>query len=144
MIYLKVFIEYFCYYTAFEVVFNAMARVFGWYTTMPEGRSKWTFEGSVSILSSVTAALACLLLFIIGDNEVLSKWYFVPVFAIVSGVVLTVSEFISGVIFNKLLKLKLWDYSNEPFNLFGLITLYRSIGWTLIGIAIWFINVYLK
>lgn len=50
--------------------------------------------------------------------------------------VITLFEFISGMIFNKLLKLKVWDYSDRPFNIKGQICPLYSVLWGLLCIPI--------
>ena len=52
---------------------------------------------------------------------------------LVTGVSLTLLEYIAGLIFVKGLKTALWDYSNEPFNLQGVICLRFSLCWLLAG-----------
>lgn len=41
--------------------------------------------------------------------------------------IITVFEFISGCVVNKLLQWNVWDYSDRPFNLLGQISLFTSI-----------------
>ncbi|MGN0550671.1 MAG: hypothetical protein ACI4I4_02380 [Acutalibacteraceae bacterium] len=53
--------------------------------------------------------------------------------------VITVTEFIAGVIVNLLFKMKVWDYSNMPFNLLGQICPLYSLLWALLCIPIVFI-----
>lgn len=48
--------------------------------------------------------------------------------------VITAVEFISGFILNIWLGLRIWDYSDLPFNLFGQICLPFSIAWYFISI----------
>ena len=55
------------------------------------------------------------------------------------GVMMTVIEYIAGLIFIKGMKIKLWDYSNEPFNLQGIICLRFSIIWTVLAAAYYFL-----
>ena len=43
--------------------------------------------------------------------------------------IITLMEFISGLILNKWLDLNIWDYSNLPFNLFGQICLLYILLW---------------
>jgi uncharacterized membrane protein len=51
-------------------------------------------------------------------------------FAVISvGIILI--EYLGGLIFNRWLGLKLWDYSDKPLNLQGQICLFVSIGWVL-------------
>ena len=47
-------------------------------------------------------------------------------------VVMTLLEYIAGLIFIKRMKIKLWDYSNEKFNVQGIICLRFSIYWALV------------
>lgn len=50
--------------------------------------------------------------------------------------VITAYEFVSGMLFNKILKLKVWDYSDRPLNLKGLICPLYSILWGLLCIPV--------
>ena len=47
----------------------------------------------------------------------------------IATIIITVLEFIVGVIVNLILKLNVWDYSNLPFNILGQICLPFSIIW---------------
>ena len=49
--------------------------------------------------------------------------------SLVSAVVITVLEFVTGCIVNLWLGWQVWDYSNLPFNLLGQICLYFSFLW---------------
>lgn len=56
-----------------------------------------------------------------------------------SAIMITVIEFIFGCIFNLWLKLNIWDYSNQPFNVLGQVCPLFSILWffvSLIGIVL--------
>ena len=57
---------------------------------------------------------------------------------IVMSLVMTLFEYIAGVIFIKGMKVKLWDYSNEKFNFQGIICLKFSIYWALLGAVYYF------
>lgn len=48
--------------------------------------------------------------------------------------ILTLIEFITGIIFEKYFKIRLWDYRNKKFNYKGIICLEFSIYWTLLAI----------
>lgn len=52
---------------------------------------------------------------------------------VVSAVIITVVEFITGLIVNIWLKLNVWDYSNKPYNLMGQICLLNSTLWFIIS-----------
>lgn len=54
--------------------------------------------------------------------------------ALMSSILITITEFISGVFLNLILKLNVWDYSVLPFNLLGQICPYFSLIWFLIAI----------
>lgn len=49
------------------------------------------------------------------------------------GLCMTLIEYIAGIIFIKWMKVKLWDYSQEKFNIQGIICLRFSLIWTAIG-----------
>ncbi len=53
--------------------------------------------------------------------------------------VMTLMEYIAGLIFIKGMKIKLWDYSNEKFNLQGIICLRFSLYWAVLGAVYYFI-----
>lgn len=52
----------------------------------------------------------------------------------VSMVVITVFEFCSGIILNTVLGLGVWDYSSQPYNLYGQICLLYSNIWFLLSL----------
>lgn len=58
---------------------------------------------------------------------------------IVMSLVMTLFEYIAGVIFIKGMKVKLWDYSNEKFNFQGIICLKFSFYWALLGAVYYFL-----
>ena len=54
------------------------------------------------------------------------------------GAVMTVLEFIAGLIFIKGMKIKLWDYSDEFLNVSGIICLKFSMIWTVLAAVYYF------
>ncbi len=54
-------------------------------------------------------------------------------------VVMTLFEYIAGLIFIKGLHVQLWDYSKEKFNLQGIICLKFSIYWAILGAIYYFL-----
>jgi len=53
--------------------------------------------------------------------------------------VMTLLEYIAGLIFIRGMKIRLWDYSNERFNLQGIICLRFSIYWAILGAVYYFL-----
>lgn len=51
----------------------------------------------------------------------------------ISCIMITIIEFVSGCILNLGLGLDIWDYSDEPFNLFGQICLKHTCYWFLLS-----------
>lgn len=47
----------------------------------------------------------------------------------ISAVIVTVVEFVSGILLNLVLKWDVWDYSNMPFNIYGQICLPFTVIW---------------
>lgn len=60
--------------------------------------------------------------------------------AIIGGGIITVAEFITGLVVNIALKWNVWDYSASPFNLCGQICLPYSFLWVLLCIPIAFLE----
>lgn len=58
---------------------------------------------------------------------------------IAMSLVMTLMEYIAGLIFIKGMKIKLWDYSKEKFNFQGIICLRFSIYWAILGAVYYFI-----
>lgn len=54
---------------------------------------------------------------------------------VIGSIIITISEFIAGVILNLWLNLGVWDYSNMPFNIMGQICLPFSFAWIFVAIA---------
>ena len=54
------------------------------------------------------------------------------------GVMMTLIEFIAGLIFIKGLKIKLWDYSNQKGNIMGIICPVYSLIWLVVGSLYYF------
>ncbi|MCD7729219.1 MAG: putative ABC transporter permease [Clostridia bacterium] len=52
---------------------------------------------------------------------------------LITGVVMTVIEYIAGLIFIKGMKIKLWDYTNRKGNIQGIICPLFSLLWTIVG-----------
>jgi uncharacterized membrane protein len=63
--------------------------------------------------------------------------YLIEVLAI--GALMTLLEYIAGLIFIKGLKVQLWDYSTQPYNFQGIICPFFSAIWTLFGILYIFV-----
>ena len=57
-----------------------------------------------------------------------------PIKLIVYGIVLTMTEYFTGFIFEKVFKLNLWDYSDSRFNIHGRVCLLFSLCWTALAL----------
>jgi uncharacterized membrane protein len=58
---------------------------------------------------------------------------------IIMGVIMTLIEYIAGIIFIKGMKIKLWDYSNRWGNIQGIICPLFSLFWTIVGAVYLFV-----
>lgn len=58
---------------------------------------------------------------------------------VIMALVMTLLEYIAGLIFIRGMKIKLWDYTNEKFNIQGIICLKFSIYWALLGAFYYFV-----
>lgn len=73
-----------------------------------------------------------------------AEWLDIIVHVLLIGVLMTVVEFIAGLIFIKGLHVKLWDYSNRKGNIMGIICPAFSLIWLVVGsLYFFFVNPYL-
>lgn len=70
----------------------------------------------------------------------LQKYIAIPIIMLIGAFIIDVIELGSGLLLNKVLKLKIWDYSHIKWNLLGQISLFHTLGWMGISIAICFKN----
>lgn len=59
--------------------------------------------------------------------------------ALTGGIIITAVEFIIGIFANIIMDLKVWDYSNAPFNILGQICLPFTIIWTALSLPVMFL-----
>lgn len=70
-----------------------------------------------------------------------AEWLDVIIHILLIGVLMTVVEFIAGLIFIKGLKVNLWDYSNRKGNIMGIICPLFSLIWLAVGsLYFFFVN----
>lgn len=67
-----------------------------------------------------------------------------PLKALLGSLIITVIEFIVGVTVNIILGLKVWDYSNVPFNILGQVCLPYSFLWFAVSVPLIYFSNYLK
>ncbi len=63
---------------------------------------------------------------------------------VISAVIITVVEFIAGLVVNVWLGLKVWDYSELPYNFMGQICLLYTFIWFILSLAAILLDDYLK
>ncbi|MGN0817401.1 MAG: hypothetical protein ACI4L9_00390 [Candidatus Coproplasma sp.] len=67
------------------------------------------------------------------------RWLDSVLIILVMGAVMTLIEYVAGIIFIKGMKIKLWDYSNRPGNIQGIICPLFSLIWTAVGAIYYFV-----
>lgn len=65
-------------------------------------------------------------------------WSKLVLFLMMSAV-MTLMEYVAGLVFIKGMKIKLWDYSGEKFNVQGIICLRFSVYWAILGAVYYFL-----
>ena len=53
---------------------------------------------------------------------------------LIGAIIVTVLEFVFGIVLNTILKLNIWDYSHLPFNIMGQVCLPFAIAWFFLAI----------
>lgn len=72
-------------------------------------------------------------------NELFTFDMYIEIQAIISSIIITILEFISGYLINIVLKWNVWDYSNMPFNIMGQVCLLFTFMWfflSFVGIVV--------
>ena len=60
---------------------------------------------------------------------------------LVGGIIITAVELAFGIVFNLLLGMEVWDYSNLPFNILGQVCPHFTLAWAALSIpALWLGN----
>ena len=77
-------------------------------------------------------------------NEVYSWHMSVLSQMVISSLIITVVEFVSGIIVNVWLKLNIWDYSNMPYNFMGQICLLYTNIWFFLSLLAILLDDYLR
>ncbi len=85
------------------------------------------FRGYSHISMLVAGGICFILIGLI--NEVFSKDMALVSQMVLSAGIVTAVEFVTGLIVNVWLKLDVWDYSGQPFNLMGQICLLYTVIW---------------
>ena len=145
--------------TAFEVAFLTIAflfmvgSMFGWFLELlfrrfistKNPKRKWINPGFLAgpclpLYGFGLVALFVMSLFpYVGDDVIRDLTPVQVVVQILSmSTIMTLIEFIAGLIFIKGMKIKLWDYSDEKFNIGGIICLRFSLIWTLLSAVYYF------
>ena len=110
------------------------ALLYMWVEILYRGYTHWTM--------GVVGGICFLLIGLI--NEYLSWETPLWLQGIIGASIITVLEFISGVVLNIWLDLGIWDYSKIPFNLLGQICLTFTIAWFFLSIAAIILDDYLR
>lgn len=85
------------------------------------------FRGFTHISMGVLAGV-CLML-ISQLNQRLGQEFPMVLKMLLSSIIITTLEFITGILVNVRLHMEVWDYSNAPLNLFGQICLPFAVAW---------------
>ena len=76
-----------------------------------------------------------IILNLLADIKVVNNIYFnYFILSLIAMVLLTLIEYVGGVLLEKIFKIKLWDYSKYKYNLKGLICLRMSIIWGIVSL----------
>lgn len=89
--------------------------------------------------------LAGICFLIIGELNESFEYKDPLIFQMIYGsIIITVLEFIFGMILNKILGLGIWDYSDMPFNLMGQICLPFTILWFFLSLVAIVVDDYIR
>ena len=126
-----IFLIGFCIYPAIEIIWNTILT--------PMNCKIFVGLFSMGVLGGV-------LLVILGNlNEIKFIREKCPVFiqALLGGLIITLLEFLMGLIVNVWLGWNVWDYANMPFNIMGQVCLLYSVLWVVLSpLAFWLDDIF--
>lgn len=124
---MRVFLKYLFLFIVGGAVYYSMEMLFRGYS-----------HYSMAILGGI-CFIACGLL-----NEILSWDTSLLLQGLIGSGIITVLEFLTGVLVNMILHLNVWDYSNMPLNVLGQICLPFSLLWVIIAIGAIILDDYIR
>lgn len=124
---MRVFLKYLFLFIIGGVVYYSMEMLFRGYS-----------HYSMAILGGI-CFIACGLL-----NELLSWDTSLLLQGLIGSGIITVLEFLTGILVNMVLHLNVWDYSNMPLNVLGQICLPFSLLWVIIAIGAIILDDYIR
>ena len=98
----------------------------------------WRGRSHVSMF--ITGGFCCMVLAALFLRQEMS-W---PLRFIVSGLVISSAEFLTGVLVNIRLKKQVWDYRLLPCNLYGQVCLSCSLLWCCMALPIYLLGLYIQ
>ena len=124
-----------CFYFTFEALFNLIFTEKYWNIAEKLNKPKAALFTVAPFHAFFLGIITILPLWIV--FQYLKAWYFFPVFVLIGGIHITLNEFLTGILFNKFFKLKLWDYSDQKYNLWGQTSLIHYGLWTALSMIVY-------
>ena len=118
----------------FMLLFNLGGFIYYMIEILTRGYSHWTMFLLGGLCFLIVGAI---------NNFLPWEMYF-EVQSILGAGIITVLEFITGIIVNIILGWNVWDYSDRPFNLLGQICLPFSLIWIVLSAVIIIVDDYIR
>ena len=99
------------------------------------------FRGYTHWTMSLTGGVIFTLIYLM-NNYIKTKS--LTIRCLISCAIITSIEFTVGVIVNIILNMNVWDYSTQPFNLYGQICLVFTAAWFIISVPACFLSIFIK
>ena len=136
--FIMIFIIFSGFYYIFESVFNRITQ--GPIVEDKLKKPKKSMWGYASLWMLPVGGVAGVLINLFLLIPIFHLIYFLPLFLVIGGIIITIVELLFGLLFNKVLKLNIWDYSKTKIkigkktlvlNLWGQIDIIHWILWIL-------------
>lgn len=134
-----------CFYITFEVLFNAFFNLNQIKLNEQDKDQNKKLDGKIlrygytSIWMFIPSSILSLIYRTLFFIPFFSKLYSLLLFMFIVCFTITMVELLFGILFFKITKLRLWDYSDKKLNFKGFICLSHSFFWFLLGLPIWII-----
>lgn len=125
-------------YLLIEVIFSALEGFFVY--KIPIDNVSWlSLWGKTSLWMFPVGGFLGVIIGLFNETTFCRFKLNITIQGIIGGLLITLTEFITGIILNIILNLNIWSYSDIPFNVLGQISLPFTLIWILLSpVAIWY------
>lgn len=138
MPYLVIFVQFGIVYYVFESIFNAF--MYMHYISVQLEEKRKALFGFCSIWMILVGGILGVSADMIYQIPFVNQHFPMLAITALGALLITIVEFLFGLLFNVALKLDIWSYRAYKYNILGQIELYHSLGWIALSPMVFWID----